>query len=426
MFRTCSVFLALLSLVAPGRAQDEARLKIKEHINKLAAGNMEGRGYVKKGAEKAAIYIQKEFEKAGLHPLSPDSTFVQFYHFQVNTFPDAMRLTVNKKLLNPGPDFLVDAQSSGYAQENMKVVKINLDKIRDSAAWQKARDGFTPGKMYLLSHSDSFCKRMSIPPRKLARELPDGCYMIPVKGKMTWAVGTDTIRPTVLYVQDSVLPRRIKNASVNVRSLLLPNHKSANLVAYVPGTLPDSFIVFSAHYDHLGRMGPAVFNGANDNASGTAMILYLADYFSRHPQRYSIAFIAFSGEEAGLKGSEYFAKNPLIPLSHIRFVANLDIMGDATDGVTVVNATEHPREFELLQEINKKNRYLPEVKSRGKSANSDHHHFSEAGVPAIFMYSNGGKGYYHDVFDKASELSMNNVVNVSRLLIDFVTELNKP
>ena len=242
---------------------------------------------------------------------------------------------------------------------------------------------------------------------------------------MTWTVGTDTIAPTVFYVQDTVLPRKLKKVSVNVKSILQNEYRNANMLACVPGEIKDTFIVFSAHYDHLGRMGSAVFPGASDNASGTAMMLYLAKYFSKHPQRYSIAFIGFSGEEAGLKGSDYFVKNPLIPLSNIKFLTNLDIMGDAKDGITVVNGTEYPEQFRMLKDINEEKGYLPEIKSRGKAANSDHYHFSEAGVPAIFIYSNGGKGYYHDIFDKASEIGMTNIVNVSKLLIEFTDRLNQ-
>lgn len=405
-------------------AQDKERLAIKEHINKLSANNMEGRGYVRKGSEKAAIYLQNQFENIGLFPINPDSTFVQFYYFGVNTFPDNMKLVVKNKSLVPGHDFLVDASSSSFQAEDTRVTTVNLKKVKDSVSWAQTKARFQAGKTYYLKNIDSFYTRLSIPPRKLASLLPDACYIIPVKGKMTWTVGTDTIPATVLYVQDSVLPRNIKKASVSIRSLLQPNYRNANLIGYVPGTVRDSFIVFTAHYDHLGRMGSAIFPGASDNASGTAMILHLAEYFRRHPQRYSIAFIAFSGEEAGLKGSDYFVKNPLIPLANIKFLTNIDIMGDARDGITVVNATEYPDQFQLLQDINKEHNYVPEVKSRGKAKNSDHYHFTEAGVPSIFIYANGGKGYYHDIFDKAGELTMTNVVNVSKLLIDFTVQLN--
>ena len=136
-----------------------------------------------------------------------------------------------------------------------------------------------------------------------------------------------------------------------------------------------------------------------------------------------MVFIAFSGEEAGLMGSRWFVSHPLLPLSNIRFLTNLDIMGNATDGITVVNATEQPAAFSLLNSINDSKHYLPVIKSRGKAANSDHYFFSEAGVPAFFIYTNGGQGYYHDVYDKPGEISFVNVPSIALMLVDFVSGL---
>lgn len=281
-----------------------------------------------------------------------------------------------------------------------------------------------PSYAYLLKNADSAAKRIGIPPRKLAENLPKGCFIVPVHGKMMWTVATDTIGATVLYVEDSVLPKKLRKISASIQNKLLPSVKNQNIIGAFPGTVKDSFIFITAHYDHLGKMGhEAMFPGASDNASGTAMMLYLARYFSAHPQRYTMVFVAFSGEEAGLLGSKYFTENPPVPLANIRFLLNLDIMGDATDGITVVNATEFPQAFHLLEDINRQKDYLPQIKSRGKAANSDHYHFTEKGVPAFFIYSNGGKGYYHDVFDKPSELSYNHIDGVIKLLQDFIPAL---
>src|SRR5690606_16238530 len=115
--------------------------------------------------------------------------------------------------------------------------------------------------------------------------------------------------------------------------------------------------------------------------------------------------------------------NPLFPLSSIRFVINIDMMGDASDGVTVVNATEHPSEFKLLQQLNEKKKYLPEIKSRGKSANSDHHPFSEKGVPAFFLYANKGAGFYHDIYDKPATITLERIQEAARLISEFAIAL---
>ena len=185
----------------------------------------------------------------------------------------------------------------------------------------------------------------------------------------------------------------------------------------------DSFIVFTAHYDHLGMQGNAIFPGASDNASGTSMVLYLAEYFAKTKPKDNIAFILFSGEEAGLMGSAYFTENPLFDLKKIKMVINLDIMGNAENGITVVNGEVHKDRFDKLVRVNNKHKLLPDIKARGASSNSDHYHFAAKGIPAFFIYTNGGQGYYHDVFDTAENVQLTNYESLAELLIKFVSVL---
>ncbi|MEI8278614.1 MAG: M28 family peptidase [Bacteroidota bacterium] len=402
---------------------------IRTKVSELCDPIRFGRGYVENGIEHGAKYMTRQFKEMGLKPLGEKGTYSQSYYFNVNTFPDTMVLSINNYYLRAGIDYLIDASSSSFYENKMNISTIDLDLIQDSTEWKYLKAKWLKKnhkEAYCLLHTDSLCKRMNIKTRKLAYELPEGCFIIPQHGKLTWTVSTQDVEATVFYVEDTVLPKHLNKASVAVHARYLGGYENQNIIAKVPGTIPDSFIVFTAHYDHLGMMGSnALFPGASDNASGSATMLYLAKYFARHPQKYTVVFIAFSGEEAGLQGSDYFVKHPLIPLKNIKFLTNIDIMGDATDGITVVNATEYSKEFSLLQQINIEKHYLPQIKSRGKAANSDHYHFSEAGVPAFFIYSNSGKGYYHDVFDKAATLTFRNVDGVLRLLIDFTTALQQ-
>ncbi len=416
----------------PSRAQDEKDWLRKE-VQILCAKDMAGRGYVDNGKEKAADYLEKRFLEFGLKPLGALGLFRQSYYFPVNTFPGDVALKLGNKKLLPGVDFLIDAGSASFRRKKIKVVRLDLNSIKDSAEWIKTLSSWkTKRHVYILQNADSLCKKLSIRIWRFAEDLPKGCFIIPQHGKLTWTVSTKQYPATVYYVEDTVLPASMNIASIDVQAKYIPinkisANKNENIIGVLPGQVKDSFIIFSAHYDHLGMMGKdAMFPGASDNASGTAMLLYLAHYFSTHPQHYSILFVSFSGEEAGLLGSAYFVQHPPIPLDHIRFLTNLDIMGDASDGVTVVNATEYPKQFDMLKKINTDNNCLPAIKSRGKAANSDHYHFSEAGVPSFFIYSNGGKGYYHDVFDDAASLSFNNIDKLAKLLIEFGETLNKP
>jgi hypothetical protein len=168
-------------------------------------------------------------------------------------------------------------------------------------------------------------------------------------------------------------------------------------------------------------MGQATyFPGANDNASGNAMLLALAEKFKASPlKKYNILFIAFAGEEAGLLGSHYMVDHPVIPLKSIRFLLNLDIMGSGEEGITVVNSTLFPKEFDRLTALNEQSKFLTQIKKRGPAANSDHYFFTEAGVPALYIYTMGPNKNYHDVFDKYDALSFQAFGPLSDLLEQF-------
>lgn len=415
------VFLAVLcSLVVPASTYAQADTsfipqRLRAHLDVLAAPAMHGRGYVRGGLERAATYIEKQFRSFGLKPLG-DNGYRQSYSFPVNTFPGAVELSLDGKTLKPGIDFLVDAGSASFSARSLPIKVIDL-ATQASVAGALGND--PTACLWVLRNVDTFCRAHNVKAYSFVATLPRGAFIVPQVTKAMWTVEQEQQQATVFYIADSLIPSS-GIADVRVRASLRKTDND-NIIGYVPGIIRDSFIVFSAHYDHLGMMGAdAIFPGASDNASGTSMLLYLAEYYAKHPQRYSMVFIAFSGEEAGLMGSRWFVSHPLLPLSNIRFLTNVDIMGNATDGITVVNATEQPAAFSLLNSINESKRYLPAIKSRGKAANSDHYFFSEAGVPAFFIYTNGGQGYYHDVYDKPGEISFTNVPSIAQLLADFV------
>lgn len=396
---------------------------IKSQIQYLSSHWMHGRGYVKGGKDSAARYIVKKFVEFRLKQVK-EGRWSQTFGFPVNTFPGKMFLSANGDSLVAGVDFLIDPSSPSYRNEKIEVEEIDLGKVNDIYAWEKVLTSFNGEHAYLLENVEHVCTEvLHIKKREFAAVLPRGCFIIPEDGKLTWGVSRDTIKATVLYMDREIMPKKLKKIGIDVEAAYV-RVRNDNVMACVPGEVKDSFIVFSAHYDHLGMMGDTTyFPGASDNASGVAMMLYLAKHFAKNPQHYTIVFIAFAGEEAALMGSEFFVKNPMIPLANIKFLTNIDIMGDATNGVTVVNATTFPTQFGLLKLLNEKGRYVPKINSRGKAANSDHYYFTEAGVPSFFIYSDGGPGYYHDVHDRALELSMNHVVDFGQLMINFVKEI---
>ena len=229
-----------------------------------------------------------------------------------------------------------------------------------------------------------------------------------------------------LLISENITQKKIK-VRFRVDAELIENYQSQNIIGFIKGKeVPDTFLVFSAHYDHLGMMGNEVyFPGANDNASGVAMLLELARYYAMpgNEPHYSIVFIAFGGEEAGLAGSKYYTQNPLFPLKRIKFLINLDLMGTGQEGMTVVNGTIFSKEFEKLRKINQQRNYLPQIKKRGEAANSDHFFFTEKGVPSFFFYTLGSPKHYHDIYDRPETLPLSGFKGVFMLILDFVEQL---
>ncbi|MGV3546636.1 MAG: M28 family metallopeptidase [Pedobacter sp.] len=373
-FVIISVFL-LCSL--NGLAQDLNYAK--KTINTLTSKKYWGRGYTKNGMVKAADFIEKEFRSFGLSPVS-GSDFKQYFGFSVNTFPSKMDVKIDGKKLHPGKDFIVHQASKGA------ILTDSLSK-KDSVTYL--------GK--------------------------SGSIVLSVQPKLTWSVSQQAADYTVIEVAKKSIIGTPKVIDVNIENEFVPNFTAANVAAMVKGTAkPDSVIVFTAHYDHLGGMGnKTYFPGANDNASGVAMLLDLAKHYAKNPPKYSVVFIAFAAEEIGLLGSKYFTENPLLPLKNIRFLWNLDLLGNGDAGATVVNATLHPKEFALLNKINDEKKYLTKINPRGKAANSDHHFFTEKGVPAFFLYTQGGVSAYHDVDDIAKTLPLTAYERLFRLFVEF-------
>jgi Zn-dependent M28 family amino/carboxypeptidase len=170
---------------------------------------------------------------------------------------------------------------------------------------------------------------------------------------------------------------------------------SPNVIALLPGTgRKREYVIYTAHWDHLGRQsvqaGGAIFNGAVDNASGVAGLLMLAQSFSRTrpAAERSIAFIAFTAEEAGLLGSAYYVENPVIPLRQTAAVLNLDAMhiGGPTRDVMIIGSgnselEEYLRDAALLQGREVHPDPYPE---QGWYYRSDQFSFARSGVPALY------------------------------------------
>lgn len=411
------LFLGLQFLAAQAQDRDYALTQIRI----LTSDSMHGRGYVNQGDAKAARYLQAEFARIGLQPLAERNSYLQPFPNPVNTFPGTLKIVYNDTELQPGTDYLLSPESAGGIGK-AKVVQVDWSNLQHIKA-SKCRGRVLMADPGATKHKDSlslFWKTVA----PLSREA--AVFVTVEHGKLTWSVSSGVAGKVLVELAAAVPGKYGKPRSLawEVEQKAEPAYRSQNVIGMVKGTLTDSFVLVTAHYDHLGRMGAAtIFPGANDNASGTALMLDLARSFTAETPKYSMLFIAFAGEEAGLVGSRYFTEHPPVPLKNIKMVYNIDLAGGGDKGVTIVNATEYPAYFAKLEELNARNGWLAAVKKRGKAANSDHYWFSEKGVPAFFMYAEGGVTAYHDVNDTADKLPMNEYEDLFRLVRAFLVSL---
>ena len=403
--------------------------RAREVTKTLCSPEFQGRGYVNGGDSIAAEFIAAEYKKAGCKFFKQG--IFQPFSFPVNAFPDRMSLTIDGKDLVPGVDFVVDPGSRGGTVIEISVVEITIQEIMDGTLLRDKLKLLLPSGGASGSEKAALINLSSLggdtlkKARQLSEELTHVLTVLEVVNtKFTWSVASEQTLHPYFQVQQSALDvsKNSWKAAYSVDAVIR-NHTARNVIAYAPAKKKSKkYLVYTAHYDHLGRMGQeAYFPGGNDNASGTAMLLELAHYFVQNPMDVNVVFMSFAGEEAGLIGSHYYVDYPLFPLKNISFLTNIDIMGSGEEGVTVVNATLFPKQFEVLTDINKKQEFLVKVGSRGPAANSDHYFFTEAGVPAFFLYTMGPNKHYHDVYDTYEELSFAEFTDIYQLLIDFGT-----
>ena len=187
-----------------------------------------------------------------------------------------------------------------------------------------------------------------------------------------------------------------------------PKVTTWNVVGYIEGNDPvlkNEFIVLGAHYDHLGLGGPSsksdkkntIHYGADDNASGTAALLEIAEKTASQKQelKRSVLFIAFGAEEQGLLGSRHFVENPLVPLSQIKLMINMDMVGRLNDQkhVYMGGAGTFPDGVSFMQNLGESLDLNPIVHA-GSVGGSDHVSFYRKGVSVLGMHT-GGHPQYH-------------------------------
>lgn len=236
--------------------------------------------------------------------------------------------------------------------------------------------------------------------------------------------------------------QRIPAAYLNAkRNENLPD--SENIWAFIEGSeKPNEVLVISAHYDHVGIKDGEVFNGADDDGSGTVALLEIAEAFKiakkeGHGPKRSILFLHVTGEEHGLHGSRYYSENPLFPLANTITDINIDMIGRrdekhaASNNYVYVIGSDYLSTdlFNITEEANKKYvnldldyQYNDRTDPNRFYYRSDHYNFAKNGIPSVFLF-NGVHADYHKASDEVEKIEFDALAKRAQLAFAIAWEL---
>ncbi len=418
--------------------------EIKAHLSFLASDALEGRETGKAGIEVAAQYLSSYFMGLGLDTLSGMKGFRQVVPFSTFSPPDSAYAAIDGQLLRFSEDFIVlNGSKTTISAEPIFVGHATTEELegkdlRFKLAVSYCGDGQNSDVRYWMEHSrDKYARvqkagavglveiyqNASLPwnfLKRLGTSEQTSLSNNNVKaGSLPhlWIGSTDTT-----LLKKLIYPK--KSLSLYMEEVKRKGFTSDNIVAMIEGTDPElkeEFVVFSAHYDHVGIgrpdvTGDTVYNGARDNATGTTAIMALAKYFAQYPPKRSSLFVLFTAEEKGLLGSQWFVENSPVPLDKIKYCFNIDNGGyNDTTIVSVIGLTRTTVQEDIsaasaafgLEAIE------DSAGEQGLFDRSDNVNFAKKGIPAP-TFSLGFRAfdqeifkYYHQPSDEVSSLNFN-------------------
>ena len=464
---------------------------LETHLTILASDSFEGRETGKKGQKLAADYIQAQFKSFGIPPYKED-TYYQTYPLEL-VLPKAADIKLKGKLLEPKKDFyhfpglseqnletkeilflgygIDDAKYSDYAGNNVKdkVVMILsgepygadgnslLTGKKEASLWssyyknkiQKARE---QGAKMLLVVVEDMAKSLeqnkhrlessSLRLNKSGIEMPVIYISKDIANSIFKKTNTEEVKKKISESQKPLTFATKAAMSVSVKNLT-EKVIAENVLGYVEGTdKKDELIVITAHYDHLGKEGDVVYNGADDDGSGTVAVIQLAEAFAKAKKegkgpRRSMLFMTVSGEEKGLLGSSYYVENPEFPLKNTVCDLNIDMIGrldekhsNNSNYIYLIGSDKLSSELHQISENANKTYSNVELDYTFNDENdknrfyyrSDHYNFARKGIPVIF-YFNGVHADYHKETDEVSKIDFNKMEKITRLVFFTAWEL---
>lgn len=447
--------------------------RLRAHVGYLADDALEGRGPATEGIHKAADYLQKELQAIGLQPAFAGG-FKQPFEMNVRTSVGPKNKITQGGALKLGEDFEPFAFSkTGKVQAELVFggfgIKAPEHKYDDYAQIKPS------GKILVLLSGEPGeddkdspfdgrkMTRHAALRRKvlLAREAGAKAVLIIRKKQLKRRKYTDPVSDAGIIavkisagaakkllgfdpqdVQKKIdkthqpQPAAVKRPKVMVQTDLVRERRTVHNVGgllKIPGAT--EAVIIGAHYDHLGYGGadslsgsekPQVHNGADDNASGTAVVVEVARALAKSPGpgklKRNVYFLLFAGEEDGLLGSNHFAKNSPVPMNTVATMINLDMVGRMRNNKMNVMGTKTAPEFrELAGRVVMKHKLSSSFGGDGYGP-SDHTSFYAAGVPVMFLFT-GAHSNYHKPSDDADTLNYQGMARVGAVAGDLLRAL---
>jgi hypothetical protein len=411
----------------------------------LASDELKGRNIDRPEINTAAQYIAGQFKAAGAKPVSGASDYFQLFSLKFVTPSATGTISIGAMTFKLG----IDAIQPAARDIKLDATVIYADK--DKAAGLPATD--VKGKVVLIdmgkvdqSNGTQYFNGMAGLQKTLTekgatalieRWDADAAFWGEISG---YFGGSKPADPSV----ENQLPTFIVNAPTLTNDIKFPGAKAGinifgtkvkdiglkNVMAYIPGTdsqLRNQYLLLSSHYDHLGVAAvpkmeegklDSIYNGARDNASGTTAIIAAARYFSKHPSKRSILFIAYTAEEEGLLGSMYYAAHPVTPLKQIVYNLNIDNASyNDTTLISLVGIGRTSADPLIVKACQAYGLHVGGDPTGGHLfSGSDNYPLAGKGIPAP-TFSLGMKTFdgtitnrYHQLSDEAGNMDMNYVM----------------
>lgn len=474
---------------------------LRMYLSVLASDQLEGRETGTEGNEKAAQFIASQFNSFGIPPYRSDGSYYQDVEFTRTDWGE-VALLAGDKTYKQGWDFLCMKQYAtrqevfdlpeiifaGYGIVDPKHNDYKGLDVRGKAVMIYEGEPSNAKGVYCITGSkepsewsDSWRKKM-----EAAREQGAAVVLLIANDfkKLTSQTRRFNVGPSIslgsakeasdgpaLAILSSTMARELMGGQVKEvisardrinkgkrpKTVILKTPftftarmdrqqiTGSNVLGYIEGIDPelkDELVVITAHFDHLGKRGDDIFNGANDNGSGTSTVLDIAQAFALAKQkgvgpRRSVLCMLVTGEEKGLLGSEYYAENPVFPLEKTVVNVNVDMVGRIDkkhegnpDYIYVIGSDRLSTDLHRINEETNARTMKLELDYTYNAKDdpnryyqrSDHYNFAERGVPAIFFF-NGSHEDYHRPSDTIEKIDFETMAKIGKLVFYTSWEL---